>query len=445
MKLKQHIKNLMLLGTSRSKDVRNYSSVYLHNQTLLFIICLTICMSIYYLAMGKWRATLISFFPLSLLATFFYLNAKKKFLLSRVLFLFFANSLITLSVWNLGFKNLTFLHFYNIAILSAILFMDKKPAWMVGSMMISFAYIMFCLLFKDSFFSGLMILNDEQQSYVRTLHVCFHFAMFILIFYSLLRIIEKYHKDELAAESSKIEASKMSALASMSAGIAHEINNPLSIIKLSSQYMKDSANSSTSEHLSLEEVLKFLDRIEAQTDRIGRIVSGMSNFSRTKETDDLIWSPLKNIVDDALVLCKEKIYQNEIKLTASVYDEGLEVWCKPDQLIQVLVNLINNASDAISTRSEKWVRLETQPHGIGEVKISVTDSGEGIDPSIQEKIMNPFFTTKAVGKGTGLGLSVSSSIVRRHGGELVLEQKSLNTRFSFTLKCKSVSKISSKI
>ncbi|HEX4924120.1 MAG TPA: ATP-binding protein, partial [Bdellovibrionales bacterium] len=106
----------------------------------------------------------------------------------------------------------------------------------------------------------------------------------------------------------------------------------------------------------------------------------------------------------------------------------LVIACRPTQISQVLLNLLNNAHDAVAEQTEKWVKLDVRDLG-DSVELSVTDSGAGIPPEIQEKIMQPFFTTKQIGEGTGLGLSISKGLVDSHHGQLRLDAKSKNTRF----------------
>lgn len=108
--------------------------------------------------------------------------------------------------------------------------------------------------------------------------------------------------------------------------------------------------------------------------------------------------------------------------------EGLEVECRPTQISQVILNLLNNAHDAIGSLEEKWVMVSVTEIE-NDIEIRVTDSGSGIPEHVRMKIMEPFFTTKPVGKGTGLGLSVSLGILKAHRGSLVVDTESKNTCF----------------
>ena len=105
-----------------------------------------------------------------------------------------------------------------------------------------------------------------------------------------------------------------------------------------------------------------------------------------------------------------------------------EIFCRDTQISQVLLNLLNNSFDAIAGDPEAWVELSVYQKN-EYIEISIVDSGKGISPEIQQKIMHPFFTTKEIGKGTGLGLSISKEIVKSHGGKFFVELDSANTKF----------------
>jgi signal transduction histidine kinase len=110
----------------------------------------------------------------------------------------------------------------------------------------------------------------------------------------------------------------------------------------------------------------------------------------------------------------------------------LTIECRPTEISQILLNLLNNAFDAVFSLSEKWVELQVEELP-DEIRIQVTDSGSGISKGIREKLMQPFFTTKEPGKGTGLGLSISNRIALKHHGKIYLDESCKNTRFVLVL------------
>lgn len=223
-----------------------------------------------------------------------------------------------------------------------------------------------------------------------------------------------------------VEQSKFSALGIMSSGIAHEINNPLAIIKGRMFLLRK--HMGRSEQAEMEKDLEIISRT---TDRIGKIVQGLRVFSRNADTDPFSAVTSNELIQTALDLCTERFQKSGIKI--SVVDHGhFEIKGREAQLVQVLVNLLNNSYDAVQELSDKWLRIE-----VSKDQIKVIDSGRGIPKKIADKLMQPFYTTKDVGKGTGLGLSISRGILENHGGQLYLDSTHPHT--CFVLRFKSIS------
>ena len=130
-------------------------------------------------------------------------------------------------------------------------------------------------------------------------------------------------------------------------------------------------------------------------------------------------------------LSNEKIAKGGIELRFREHD-NVEIECRSYQIVQVMLNLINNAYDAVLSDKSAWIEISYEVTGTRLI-IKVTDSGRGIPEKIAEKIMQPFYTTKAVGQGTGLGLSISKGLVEDHGGTLSYNPKSPNTQFVLEL------------
>ena len=233
------------------------------------------------------------------------------------------------------------------------------------------------------------------------------------------------------AEQLSLQSAKMASLGEMAGGIAHEINNPLAIIQGKSQQLIRTIQRGkfTPEYGSEE-----LSKIVKTSERIAKIVRGLRAFSRNAEKDPFLSFELKALFDDVLGLCSEKFKAHQIKLEISS-TPSIFLQCRPVQLEQVLLNLLNNAHDAVLPLADKWIRIDSKILD-GKVLISVTDSGCGIPPEITNKLMQPFFTTKAVGKGTGLGLSISKGILEDHHGHLRYDASSPNTRFEIELPLK---------
>ncbi len=225
-----------------------------------------------------------------------------------------------------------------------------------------------------------------------------------------------------------IETSKMASLGEMASGIAHEINNPLAIILGKTALLKELVGRNNSDAAT---IIKHLERIESTSLRISKIIKGLRTFSRNAEKDPLTASVLSLIFEDTFELCKERFRTSSVELIVEQPND-LKIYCRPVQLVQVFLNLLNNAYDAIQNCPDRWVKVHTLVEN-DRVRINFIDCGPGIPEDIAPKIMNPFFTTKDVGKGTGLGLSIARGIIEDHHGKLWLDRTHPNTCFAIEL------------
>jgi PAS domain S-box-containing protein len=226
-------------------------------------------------------------------------------------------------------------------------------------------------------------------------------------------------------------SSRLSSLGMMAGGIAHEINNPLTIIHASASDLIDMAQEG--EHLVRGDVVRKCKRIRETADRIARIVKSLRRIAREGSQDEFFPAPVSKIVEETLEMCRETFKAKSVKLIVPEIDPSLTVLCREVQIAQVLLNLLQNAFDAVVDESgERWVRLDVSTHD-SQLVFAVSDSGPGVPPELKSKIMEPFFTTKDVGKGTGLGLSLSTSIAEDHGGKLELTEEGGHTCFCLTL------------
>ncbi len=174
-------------------------------------------------------------------------------------------------------------------------------------------------------------------------------------------------------------------------------------------------------------------RIRETADRIARIIKSLRQISREGSNDKLQPAPIGKILEETLEVCRAWFKANAVKLLLPRHIPELTVYCREVQIGQILLNLLQNAFDAVvEQKGERWVRLDVTARD-DSVVISVTDSGPGIPPELRPRIMEPFFTTKPVGKGTGLGLSLSKNIAEEHGGRLEYGEDDGRTRFSLVL------------
>lgn len=225
-----------------------------------------------------------------------------------------------------------------------------------------------------------------------------------------------------------VNSAKMSALGQMASGVAHEINNPLTIIRGRASLIRYSIESGK---VLPDKFLQDLEVIDSTSLRIARITKGLLAFAGGEDNDPITRTDLKSVVEDMLRYCSEKLKIRNIAI--ELHSEGdTQVSCRAQQIGHVMLSLLYNAHDAILDLPEKWIKMEiigTQK----EVKVRVIDSGPGIPKNIVDRIMEPFFTTKGVGKGTGLGLSVAKGVIEEQGGRLFVDRSARNTCFEFAI------------
>lgn len=241
--------------------------------------------------------------------------------------------------------------------------------------------------------------------------------------------LEKELKDSIYKT---VSSSKLATLGEMSAGVAHEINNPLTGILGNLEFLKRDVSQ---EKIDIEKVKTRIEKSTKLVERISKIVLGLKMFSRNSENDEMVGTEVGRILEEVSDLTKVKLSANSVNLIFENEYPLLKIKCRESQILQVLVNLVNNSFDAVLENKnllEKWVKVSTE---INEnvFKIKVTDSGSGIPDVVIDKMFNPFFTTKPVGKGTGLGLSISKGIIDQHSGRFYYNKESKNTEFVIEL------------
>ena len=211
----------------------------------------------------------------------------------------------------------------------------------------------------------------------------------------------------------------------MAGGIGHEINNPLTVIYGKVAQLTDLANSG---QLDAKTLLMGMEKIDAMSSRIAKIISSMRTLVREGVNDPFSLESVNTIVEDTVMFCTTRFKTRGVQLMVEDIPPNLAIDCSASQLAQVLLNLLGNAFDAVVDLPEKWVRIEIQEHGL-DIELAVTDSGKGISPEIRDRIFETFFTTKNPGAGTGLGLSISMGIIEGHNGTIRLDKDCVNTRF----------------
>jgi two-component system, cell cycle sensor histidine kinase and response regulator CckA len=218
-----------------------------------------------------------------------------------------------------------------------------------------------------------------------------------------------------------IEGEKLAGLGTLAAGMAHEINTPLQIITGSSENARRKLQDG--QDVSSEELLRRFDNINTNAWHIAGIVRSLLDYARNP-AEEVRECSLNEIVQKTLPLMEHQFKSwSNIGISLELSEQLPQVTCDANKITQVLINLLNNARDAMPNGGK--ITIQTQYEAARDcVTLRVKDTGKGISQEIQKKIFDPFFTTKPLGEGTGLGLSISQGILRSHGGELELEHSS---------------------
>jgi two-component system NtrC family sensor kinase len=200
----------------------------------------------------------------------------------------------------------------------------------------------------------------------------------------------------------------------LAAGIAHEINNPVAIMVEEAGWIEDLLEEDgTCEDPA--EVRRALKQIKNQGARCKQITHKLLSFAR-KTDPELRKVQLNELIDEVVALSEQRVKYSNVKLNLNLARHLPEVYVSPSEFEQVLLNLVNNALDAMGPEGGT-LEITTRVDG-GQVVVDVADTGQGIPKANLARIFDPFFTTKPVGKGTGLGLSICYGIIKKMEGEI---------------------------
>ncbi|MEG4120908.1 AAA family ATPase [Microcoleus sp. N9_B4] len=263
--------------------------------------------------------------------------------------------------------------------------------------------------------------------------------------------LEQTLKNLQQTQAQLIQSEKMSALGQLVAGIAHEINNPVTFIHSNLQptenhikallnllelYQQEYPNKSSAIKAKIEEIelafitedlTKILQSMKVGSERIKQIILSLRNFSRLDEAD------MKSVdlhagLESTLLILQNRFQKSDNQPKVQVikeYGNLPHVTCYASEMNQVFISIISNALDALKQVSKinknPFIKIQTEVIEKKLVRIAIADNGSGIPTHIQKRIFEPFFTTKPVGSGTGLGLSVSYAIIKKHGGKLTCD------------------------
>ena len=217
--------------------------------------------------------------------------------------------------------------------------------------------------------------------------------------------------EKISLQQQLLTSEKLASIGLLSAGVAHEINTPLTGI---SSYVQMLQKKLTDSHYA-----QILEKIETQTDRVGRIIKNLLNFARNPSDSSFQRVDLKESLEEIISLIDYKLKTMNIELELALAPVP-PVQAQGERLQQVFINIILNALDAMPEGGK--LRIELSRAG-REAAVKIADTGAGIKAEHLPRIFDPFFTTKGIGKGTGLGLSISYAIIKEHEGRIQVESE----------------------
>jgi two-component system sensor histidine kinase AtoS len=218
-----------------------------------------------------------------------------------------------------------------------------------------------------------------------------------------------------------IRADRLAAMGELTAGVAHEVRNPLGVIRATVQLLEDA-------HYDPERISAAADVIKQEIDRLDRVIKALLDFGRPSKPT-MVRIEINDVLEDVILFTNRFAKQSKVRIETNLTDASTTVIGDPDQLKQVFLNLITNAVQAME-ESGGVIRLDTATEG-GYVQTTVTDTGKGIRPGDLTKVFDPFFTKRS--DGTGLGLTIVHRIIDEHDGHIGVSSSSAGTVFTVSL------------
>ncbi len=238
----------------------------------------------------------------------------------------------------------------------------------------------------------------------------------------MFKALEKANKELKESTAQLIQSAKLTALGELTAGIAHELNQPINVTKIICQsILKDIERG----NFDKQDAQQDLPEIVTQMNKMAEIIDHMRIFTRQTDEMESKTIDLNMIVNESFKFLGQQLKDHNIEVIYELDQKLPKVIGDPTRLEQVFMNLISNAKDALedSQREDKKLEIRTYKRNDRQVVVEVKDNGLGISKVHKDKVLHPFFSTKEPGKGTGLGLSVSNKIIEEHQGEIEIESK----------------------
>jgi PAS domain S-box-containing protein len=241
--------------------------------------------------------------------------------------------------------------------------------------------------------------------------------------------LKKAYQELKHTQSQLVQSGKLASIGELAAGVAHELNQPLMVIRGNAQLVKRFI---TKGDYAIDDLLKQMEPIERNTKRMMNIINHLRSFSRQSKSEYYALN-INQVIEESFLMVGEQLKLRNIEIKKTLDPALPKVMGDTNQLEQVFLNLITNARDAITETEDDEGQNEgnaavieiitkTSKSNNNLIEILFKDSGKGIHDSVQNCVFDPFFTTKEVGKGTGLGLSISYGIIRDHNGQIKIAE-----------------------
>lgn len=230
---------------------------------------------------------------------------------------------------------------------------------------------------------------------------------------------------------------KLSSIGEVSAQIIHEVMNPLSIISLSLEELQLQVEDINDGSPQFKRIDSLLENVNTNYNRIEEIFNNMRSVLATNTQDKVVPTNIRKVLESTLTLINTKLKSKKIDLNYENLNETHLALSNHSDLSQVLLNMINNSSDAISEYQSRWINISSKIQD-DFVVLTIADSGPGIPQDIAVRIFDSLFTTKGDKKGTGLGMGICRKLIEKVGGTIVLDKNAPNTTFIIRLKAASL-------
>ncbi|MEC7276786.1 MAG: ATP-binding protein [Bdellovibrionota bacterium] len=423
--MKSTLSALLYSGTEQSTSHQDMKRLVLFNGLCLFSGMICLALNILFIMQGLLDSAILflAMMPLSLLS--YFLNTKGFKTFAPNLFI---NSLILLTfAFNISLERKYDLHLLILAFLplpNLLLPNEAKRSYFGMTLLIGFSAFATYLFNLDSHF-----FSHSNRIFYKAIVM----VTSALIFSIGMYLAKKFYNEDIdiliKEHYEKKNNERISDIGRMTAGIAHEVNNPLAVIKTSASYFHKRVGDPS---LTLERQRKELLRITNQVDRIVKIINGLGVVSKSFNKSTASTKNISETVTKVYELCSYKFNRLGIEHDLEVPYPTTYCNIHEGEIEQALLSLISNSLDALENCSEKLIKLSLNRDNEN-VLISVYDNGEGISDEVKDQILKPFFTTKPLGKGTGLGLSVTSEIISRCNGSLEYNSNAEGTCFTIRL------------